>query len=646
MATGIVWRPTKRDVERSVLGRFMAEQGIGDYEELHARSIEDPGWFWDAALGHLGIEWFRPYDEVLDISDGVPFARWFRGGRLNLTHNAVDRHAAGPLAGKTALIHESEDGGVRSYTYRDLKREVDKCATVLKSLGVGMGDRVGIFMPMIPEAVVAALAVPKVGAIYAPMFSGYAADAVASRLSGCKAKLLITADGFSRRGKTVPIKETADAALRKAPVVERALVVRYAGLENAPRNGARDVWWHESVEAADEGTPTEHMDPEDPFMIIYTSGTTGRPKGCVHVHGGFLPKAVQDMAHLFDVTEESTFYWITDMGWMMGPWLIVGALTLGATLLVGEGAPDHPGPDRTWELASKHGVTHLGISPTFVRSVMDEGDDLVEKHDLSRLRCFGSTGEPWNPRPWEWLFRVAGRSERPIINYSGGTEVSGGLLGCSFLQPQKPCAFSGPPLGIAADVADAEGNPLRGEVGELVVRKPWPGMTRGFWGERDRYLETYWSRIPGLWLHGDWAEIDEDGFWFVRGRSDDTVNVAGKRVGPAEIESVLVSHPAVKEAAAIGVPDTVKGEALVAFVVLNGTGAPSQAVADELVNYVGVRLGKGLRPREVFFVEDLPRTRNQKIMRRVIRAAYLGEDLGDLSGLENVQAVAGLPPAQ
>jgi acetyl-CoA synthetase len=640
----VVWTPSERDEERSALGRLMRAHDLASYEELYRRSVDDLPWFWDATLRDLGVEWFRPYTQVMDTSRGLPWTEWFVGGQLNLTHNAVDKHAAGPLADRTALIYESEEGEVRRYTYRQLRHEVDRCAHALTTLGVGRGDRVGIFAPMIPETVFAALAVPKLGAIYVPIFSGYAAGAVAARLADCDAKLLITADGFRRRGKLVPMKETADAAADLAPTVERVLVARRAGRDDLPWNPKRDVWWDDAARGAPESVPTEAMNSEDPFMLIYTSGTTGRPKGCVHVHAGFPLKVAQDSAHCFDITPESTLYWHTDIGWMMGPKAIMGALILGATLVIYDGSPDHPEPDRLWALAARHGVTHLGVSPTFVRSVMGLGDELVRRHDLSRVRCFGSTGEPWNPEPWRWLFEVVGGGERPIMNYSGGTEISGGILGCTFLQGQKPTAFSGPVPGMDADVVDPEGNPVRGRVGELVLRRPWPGMTRGFWRDPERYLDTYWSAIPGLWVHGDWAEVDDDGYWYIRGRSDDTIKVAGKRVGPAEVESALVGHPAVREAAAIGAPDELKGESVVAFAILRPGHEPDDALREELRARVVAELGKPVQPKEVRFVADLPRTRNAKIMRRVVRAAYLGTDPGDLSALENpdaVEAIAG-----
>jgi len=375
------------------------------------------------------------------------------------------------------------------------------------------------------------------------------------------------------------------------------------------------------------------------MMLIYTSGTTGRPKGAVHTHCGFPIKAAQDMWHGLDLHVEETLFWPTDMGWMMGPWLVFGTLVLGATMMLYDGAPDFPGPDRVWKLCTDHGVTALGVSPTLIRALRKYGEEIVNRHDLTKLRKFASTGEPWNPDPWLWLFRVVGRGKLPIINYSGGTEISGGILMGNVLTPMKPCAFSGPLPGMAADVVDENGNSIRGKVGELVIREPWIGMTRGFWRDPQRYLDTYWSRWPDIWVHGDWAAIDDEGLWYILGRSDDTIKIAGKRVGPAEVESILVAHAQVSEAAAVGVPDSIKGEALVCFCVLKNGDNASADIAQELKQSVARDLGKALAPRDIVFVSDIPKTRNAKVMRRIVRAAYLGEKLGDTSALENPSAI-------
>ncbi|MDP9362724.1 MAG: AMP-binding protein, partial [Chloroflexota bacterium] len=423
------------------------------------------------------------------------------------------------------------------------------------------------------------------------------------------------------------------------------LVVRRTGEDVAWTEG-RDSWWDEALAGQPESCPTEETDADDPYMVIYTSGTTGRPKGAVHVHAGFPIKAAHDLAYCFDLQEDDVLFWLTDLGWMMGPWAIGGGLMLGATLLLFEGTPDFPAPDRLWRLVDDHRVTTLGVAPTAIRALMAQGTDWVRRRDLSSLRVLGSTGETWNPGPWRWYFEEVGGGRCPIINYSGGTETGGGIVGCTTIQPQKPCAFTGPVPGMDADVVDDAARPVRGAVGELVVRQPWVGMTRGFWRDSPRYLETYWSRFPDVWVHGDWAEIDEDGFWFIRGRSDDTLKVAGKRVGPAEVESAATAHPAVREAAAIGVPHEVKGEEVVVFAVLRPGHEATPALGDEVRRTVAARLGAALRPAAVRFVGDLPKTRNAKIMRRVIRAAYLGQPPGDTSALENPAAVSEIVAAR
>ncbi len=633
-----VWHPSEEYVRRSRLKRFMDRHGIATYEELVTRSTEEIEWFWEAVFDDLGIEFYEPYTRVVDLSQGIQWPRWCVGGKLNIVHNCVDKWMGTPTQNRVAIRWEGEEGHTRLLTYRDLYREVNRVAAALRQAGIGKGDVVGLYMPMVPEIAVALLAVARVGAIILPLFSGFGAGAVATRLADAEAKALFTADGMFRRGKVVPMKPVADDALAEVPSVERVIVYRRTGTE-VPMTPGRDIWWHDFVAGRPAEAPAERTDAEDVLMIIYTSGTTGRPKGAVHTHCGFPIKGAQDMAHGFDIQPFDTMFWMTDMGWMMGPWEVFGVTLLGASMLLYDGAPDYPDVDRVWALVERHGVTCLGVAPTFVRAIMPHGEEPVRRHDLSSLRILGSTGEAWNPDPWLWFFQTVGGGRVPIINYSGGTEISGGILIGNVLTPLKPCAFAGPPPGMAADVVDEAGNPVRGAVGELVVRKPWIGMTRGFWKDPDRYLQTYWSRFPDVWVHGDFAAIDEDGQWYILGRSDDTIKVAGKRVGPAEVESVLVGHPAVAEAAAVGVPDEVKGQAVVAFVVLQPGHEPSEGLREELRALVAREMGKPLAPKEVRFVRDIPKTRNAKVMRRVIRAAYLGAPPGDLSALVNPEAV-------
>ena len=638
----VIWEPTPEVIERSRLKRFMDRHGIETFDELLKRADEDIEWFWDAAIKDLDVAFYRAYDKVVDLSEGKPWARWWVGGRMNIVQSCLDRHRGAELHDKTAIIWEGEPGEVRTLSYGELDKQVSRLAGALRRLSVGQGDRIGIFMPLCPEVAVAVLAAAKIGAVIIPLFSGYGPEAIATRLRDGEAKVLICADGFYRRGQVIPMKETADRALVNAPSVKKVIVHRRV-VREIPWTHGRDLVWEVLLEDHPDRASTEELDPEDPLMIIYTSGTTGKPKGTLHVHGGFPVKAAQDMAHGFDVGRDDVVFWYTDLGWMMGPWLIFGTLVLGATMLLYEGTPDYPSANRLWRIVEKHKVTVLGVSPTLVRGLMTHGDEVPARHDLSSLRILGGTGEPWNPEPFQWYFRHIGGSRIPVINYTGGTEISGGILCGNVITRLRPCSFAGPVPGMAADVLDADGKSVRGEVGELVIRNPWPGMTRGFWGDRERYLETYWTRYDGIWVHGDWAYVDpEDGLWYVLGRSDDTIKVAGKRLGPAEVESVLVGHAAVAEAAAIGVPDELKGEALVCFVILRPNQKATAELATELQDLVAAALGKPLRPKAVHFVDDLPRTRNAKILRRVVKSVYTGKDPGDLSSLENPSALAAI----
>jgi acetyl-CoA synthetase len=492
---------------------------------------------------------------------------------------------------------------------------------------------------MLPETATALLAIGRIGAIAVPLFSGYGPQAIETRLNDVGAKALFACDGFFRRGKTVAALTAAREALARCPTVEHLIVV--ARTNSDVSGGLR---WTDLLAGGDEDH-TERTAAEDPLVVLYTSGTTGKPKGILHTHCGFPVKAAQDMAFGGDVAPGDRVLWVTDIGWMMGPWLIYGALILGATAVLYDGAPDFPNPDRLWSLVARHRVSTLGISPTLVRGLMAVDAVPAPDLDLSALRILASTGEPWNPDPWWWLFERVGKRRIPLINYSGGTECSGGIVMSNPLLPIKPCAFAAPCPGIAADVLDESGRAVRDKVGELVIRQPWIGMARGFWQAPERYLETYWSRWPGVWVHGDWARVDSDGQWYILGRSDDTLKVAGKRVGPAEVESVLVSHPAVAEAAVVGVPDEVHGGSMIAFCVLRPDHERTARLAGELSDLVANTLGKPLKPRRLFFVPALPKTRNAKVMRRIVRAAYLGLDPGDITALEDPATLAAIREA-
>jgi acetyl-CoA synthetase len=649
----VAWKPSKEVIERAQLTRFMRQVGIYDFDAMMRRSTEDVEWFTDEVLKFLNIKFNPPYEKLMDTSKGIEWTRWCTGGGLNITEMCLDRWIGTEVENQPAIIWEGEAGEVRSATYAELFEMVNACAAGLRAKGIGKGDGVGVHLPMMIETVVALLAINRIGAIAIPVFSGYGVDAIASRLNAIKAKALFTCDGFPRRGKFFNAFEIAEKAVAQTPTIEKVFVVKTRPeADSSQLSAVGYIEFPELCKLNDRGlSALEATLAEDPLIILYTSGTTGKPKGIAHVHCGFPIKAAQDMAFGTDVGRGTRISWVTDIGWMMGPWLIYGALINSATMVLYDGAPDYPEPDRMWEFCARHKVEILGISPTLVRALAANEEKRAphERHALSSLRAFASTGEPWNPDPWRWLFEKVGDSRLPIINYSGGTEISGGILMGNPLLPIKPCSFPAPCPGIAADVLDEQGNPVEnGKVGELAIHKPWIGMARGFWEEPERYLDTYWRRFPGIWVHGDWALRDEDGHWYILGRSDDTLKVAGKRVGPAEVESLLVAHPLVTEAAVIGVPDELKGSAMVAFCVLTGSADTSvsteaQRSNDDLISelkaLVAKDMGKPLTPGKIHFVSALPKTRNAKVMRRVIRSAYLGEDPGDLSALENPAVV-------
>ncbi|HEY8865717.1 MAG TPA: AMP-binding protein [Solirubrobacteraceae bacterium] len=631
------WEPSEDYVERANVTRFMRAHEIATIDELRARSVQDIDWYWDAVVKDLGIPFARPYKQVVDLSGGIKWAKWFVGGRVNLTDACVGRWAADPeRAGQVALIAEAEDDELRALTYAELQDEIDRLANALRADGIGAGDAVGVFMPMVGEAVIAAYAIAKIGAIYLPIFSGFAHSAIASRLQDAEARAVITADGTWRRGKHGVMKPVCDEAVAMCPTVRRVVMLERLGID-VPMTAGRDVTYADYVAGHDGAAQAHDTDSEAVFMIAYTSGTTGRPKGAVHVHGGFLVKIASEVAYSLDLHAGEVFYWVTDMGWIMGPLSMVGAHAVGGTMVMYEGAPDFPDPDRVWASVARHQVTMLGISPTLIRALKPKGDQWVRRHDRSSLRIIGSTGEPWNPEPYEWLSREAGDGRVPIINIAGGTEVGACFLSPYPVEPIKSCSVGGPSLGMDIDVFDAQGRPLRGEVGELVCKQAWPAMTRGVWKDPQRFEDSYWSMYPDVWRHGDWAKVDADGQWFLYGRSDEAINVAGKRLGPAEVESVLVSHPAVQESATVGVPDETKGEAVWCFWV--PTDPDGEDLSAELAELVAGELGRPFKPARVVRVEALPKTRSAKIMRRAVRAVAMGADPGDLSSAENPEAV-------
>ncbi|RMD98345.1 MAG: AMP-dependent synthetase, partial [Calditrichaeota bacterium] len=473
----IVWQPEPKWIEESNLKRFMEQEGISDYEALYRRSITDLEWFWDAILRDLDIQFYHPYEKVVDLQDGPQFPRWCVGGQMNIIHNCLDKWQTTATRDRIALRWEGEEGTVRTFTYAELQQEVGRCANALRHLGLGKGARIGLYMPMIPELAIAFLAIVKIGGIILPLFSGYGPDAIRQRLADAGAQALFTTDGAIRRGKPVQMKKVADEALQHLPGVKHVIVVNRAEFSHVPWTDGRDHWWHELVAAHSTEAETEKTLAEDILMVIYTSGTTGKPKGAVHTHCGFPVKSAMDMYYPMDLKPGETLYWMTDMGWMMGPWEVFGALLIGATMVFYDGAPDFPSVDRVWAIVQNHRITHLGISPSLIRALKPHGEEQIKPYDLSHLRAIGSTGSPWDPESWRWLFENALGGKKPILNYSGGTEISGGIVCGNFFKPLKPCAFSGPVIGMDADVVDESGNPVRNQVGELVIRRPWIGMT-------------------------------------------------------------------------------------------------------------------------------------------------------------------------
>ena len=610
-----IWNPPPELVEQANVTRLMRRIGARDYDELHRISVEEPDRFWPALIEDLGIEFSRPWDAVVDLSRGPEWATWFVGGRLNLARICLHRFTGDA----EALVGLYEDGERESLTFAEASRQVTQLAEALLELGVREGDRVALYMPMCPAVAVASHACAHIGAVQVPIFSGFAAPAVASRLEDSQAKVVICADWSLRRGKRIEMRATLDEAGPHA--VEHVIAWNRETRE-----------WPELVTRQPGELPPVEVDSEAPYLLAYTSGTTGKPKGALLVQGGFLVSIAREVAYQTDVKQGERVHFATDMGWIMGPWTVVGAGALGATIVFAEGAPDWP-DDRLWQLVESEQVTMLGLSPTLVRALIPKGEP---RADLSSLRALCTTGEPWNPDPYRWLFEHVGGSRTPIVNISGGTEVGACFLTTVITEPIKPVALGFPALGQDMDVVDQNGAPVRGEVGELVCRRPWPGMTRGVWGDSERYLDTYWRRFPGMWTHGDWASIDADGYWYLHGRSDDTLNIAGKRIGPAELESAAIGSGIVAEAAAVGVPHAVKGEVAWIFCVPRPGEQPDDSrVADA----VAEGLGKAFKPERILWVAALPKTRSAKIVRRAVRARVLGRDPGDLSSLENPESL-------
>jgi acetyl-CoA synthetase len=635
------WVPPIELLQESNLTAFLRATGQSDYDALAAKAESEPAWLMEQVFKFCNVRFYRNYDQMLDLTRGQPFARWCVGGTTNIVLNCIDKHRGTPVWDQPFLVWEAEDKHERrELSYRMFAEAVNRIASGLRKFGIQKGDVVAIYMPNVPETFAAFFAILKIGAIVMPLFSGFGPTPIQSRLNHGEAKAVITAAGTWRRGAAAPLKSVLDEALENAPAVQHVIVVDRDGLGmNTPMRAERDHWWHD-IPDENGGIETVQMKAEDPAILLYTSGTTGEPKGCLWTHVSFIGSMVtRDIIICGDFKPSDRFFFFSDMGWMVGAMCACIPSFAGASLLIAEGTPDYPDSGRFWRLIEDHRVTYLGVSPTIVRSLMRYGDE-VERYDLSSLRITASGGEAWTETPWRWFFEYVCKKRIPIINISGGTEVGGCIFTGTPNHPMNPCSFSRPALGVGADIVDRSGKRVAdGEVGELVLRHASIGLTKSLWKADARYLDSYWNAIPGLWVHGDFAMRGHDGLYYILGRSDDTIKISGKRVGPAELEGVLIATGKVAEAAVFSTSHPVKGSAIVcACVPMPGIDTPDR-LADELSSALVQGMGTSYRPERVLLVEDLPRTRNMKIMRRVLRAVFENNDPGDLSALANPEAI-------
>ena len=624
-----IYRPSSEIIESA---------HVPDYDALRAEAAADPSAFWDARAKEL-LDWYEPWEKVLDDSD-APFFRWFTGGKTNVVLNALDRHQTTAVRNKLALVWEGEDGSLRSYSFFSLNREVCEFANVLRSMGVKKGDRVTIYLPRIPELIMAMLATAKIGAVHSVVYGGFSVESLGERIEDSESRVLITADGGYLRGKIVPLKAIADEALQRCGTVEHVVVIRRTG-EPVHMEQDRDFYYDDLMalpvaRSSGEGSETEVMDAEDPLFLLYTSGTTGKPKAILHTHGGYQVGVATTLKYAFDLKPEDRWWCAADPGWITGhSYIVYGPLILGVTSIMYEGAPTYPYPDRWWRIVERYGVTILYTAPTAIRGLMRFGDAWVNKRDTSTLRLLGSVGEPINPEAWRWYHEVVGKGECPIIDTWWQTETGAFMITPVPSFALKPGSGTKPFPGIHAEILDEEGNPVPpGEEGNLVITTPWPSMLRGIYKDPDRYVEQYWSTYEGKYLTGDSAKMDEDGYFGIIGRTDDVIKVSGYRLGTAEIESGLVSHDAVAEAAAIGIPDDLKGNVIHAHVILRAGVQGSPELVKKLMDHVGHEVGPIAKPAHIEFVETLPKTRSGKIMRRLLKARAMGLPEGDTSTLE------------
>jgi acetyl-CoA synthetase len=631
----IVWEPDERMLTSSNVAKFMKKHNIPDVAYLRSKSVAEQEWFWSSLEKELGTHWFAPYGIVVDKSGGPEWAKWFVGGRMNISYQCLEANIEKGNGNSTAIIFQSEGGEISSWSYDRLNSEVSALAHLLKENGIGGGDRVGIYMPMLPQIVAALLSIMKIGAIAVPLFSGFGSSALAVRLDDTNARAVISADGTYRRGKKVDMLGTLLEATASMSFLKSIVV--FKNISHVSASSDRQLLDWPSGGKTD--SRTAETSAEDNALILYSSGTTGRPKGTVHTHIGAFLQTAKEVRFNVDIHAGERLLWVTDLGWMMGPWEVIGALSNGGTVCLMEGAIDYPSKTRLWKFIEEAKVNVLGISPTVIRALKGTDDD-VRAFDFSSLRILASTGEPWDVENWMWYFDRIGRKKAPIINLSGGTEIIGCHLAPLPVVPLKPCTLQGPGLGMDVDVFDDSGRSVRSEVGYLVCKKPVPSMTKGFWNDRERYIETYWSRFPGIWYHGDWASVDSDGFWFLHGRADDVIKVAGKRLGPSEVETLLMQDRDVVEAAAVGVPDEFKGEALACFVVPRHFPC-RETMKSDLKTAVSDGLGRAFAPKVVYVVSALPKTRSGKISRGLIKAVFSAPSARkpDTSSIENPEVL-------
>ncbi|MEM4258916.1 MAG: acetate--CoA ligase [Candidatus Thermoplasmatota archaeon] len=630
-----VFKPSKEFVNQTNVKQWMDKHGIKTLDDLYKKA-ENWEWFWSEIAKEI-VEFYTPYKKLIEWN--LPYAKWFVGAQYNIVHDCVDKHVHSWRKNKVAYIFEGEPGDVRKLTYHDLSIEVNKLANALKKLGLKKGDRVGIYLPMIPELPIAMLACAKLGIIHSVVFSGFSATAFRDRMNDCEAAAVITCDSFWRRGKKVPLKKQTDEALKETPSVKHVIVYKRTD-DPVDWTEGRDLWWHDITKNMSHECPTEKLDANDPLFFLYTSGTTGKPKGIIHAHGGYAVGTGYTLKWVFDIKDEDIYWCAADVGWITGhSYIVYAPLILGATSIIYEGAPDWPQPDRWWEIIEKYGVTILYTSPTSIRLFMRFGEEWVKKHNLSTLRLLGSVGEPINPEAWIWYYKHIGGERCQIMDTWWQTETGHFVISPLPITPLKPGSATRALPGLATDVYNEEGKPVKNAGGNLVITHPWPGMLRGIHKGPERYKETYWSKFNGVYLAGDVTRKDDDGYFWIQGRADDVLKISGHRIGNSEVESALVSHPMVAEAAVIGKPHELKGESITSFVVLKKGVTPSEELRKQLAEHVSKELGKIAKPDEIWFVSDVPKTRSGKIMRRVIRAKALGQEVGDISTLANPEAV-------